>query len=112
MILSTVRSSLGPKGEDGNASAPFAGSGLGFLTSAKRFNVAITRAKSLLIVVGDPHLLKRDKNWRALLRHALENGGYVGVKFGLANLANNGKKKQHQQGKNVAVSGVGPAKKL
>jgi helicase MOV-10 len=66
IILSTVRSYTVAK--EGH------GGGLGFLTNPKRFNVAITRAKSMLVVVGDPYLLQRDKRWRALIKHAVDNG--------------------------------------
>jgi len=30
---------------------------LGFLSNPKRFNVAITRPKALLLLVGNPHVL-------------------------------------------------------
>ncbi|XP_078595010.1 putative helicase MOV-10 [Branchiostoma floridae x Branchiostoma japonicum] len=48
---------------------------LGFLNNPKRFNVAITRAKALLIVVGNPYTLTRDGNWRSFLKYCKENGG-------------------------------------
>jgi helicase MOV-10 len=58
--------------------------GLGFLHSAKRFNVAITRAKSLLVVVGNPHVLKIDPNWRRLIDFAVANGCTRGAGFNLS----------------------------
>jgi len=43
--------------------------------------VAVTRAKALLIVVGNPVLLESDHNWCYLLRHIYTNGGYTGCKY-------------------------------
>lgn len=34
-------------------------SALGFLSNPKRFNVAVTRPKALLLIVGNPHILIR-----------------------------------------------------
>lgn len=51
---------------------------LGFLVNPKRFNVAITRAQSLLIIVGDPYLLYHDEHWKELVSYCLENGAYCG----------------------------------
>ncbi|XP_023983184.1 RNA helicase Mov10l1 [Physeter macrocephalus] len=51
---------------------------LGFLSSSKRFNVAITRPKALLIVVGNPHVLVRDPCFGALLEYSITNGVYTG----------------------------------
>ncbi|KAM6301707.1 RNA helicase Mov10l1 [Podargus strigoides] len=49
IILSTVRSCECSFEDDSYC--------LGFLSNPKRFNVAITRAKALLIIVGNPHVL-------------------------------------------------------
>ncbi|XP_028024047.1 RNA helicase Mov10l1 [Balaenoptera acutorostrata] len=51
---------------------------LGFLSNSKRFNVAITRPKALLIVVGNPHVLVRDPCFGALLEYSIANGVYTG----------------------------------
>ncbi|KAM5170154.1 RNA helicase Mov10l1 [Mantella aurantiaca] len=51
---------------------------LGFLSNPKRFNVAITRPKSLLIVLGNPHILVKDPCVTALLEHSIIHGAYTG----------------------------------
>jgi helicase MOV-10 len=33
------------------------------LLSTQRFNVAVTRAKALLIVIGNPNILRHDEHW-------------------------------------------------
>ncbi|NWW93425.1 SDE3 helicase, partial [Rhynochetos jubatus] len=54
---------------------------LGFLKNPKRFNVAITRAKALLIVVGNPAMLSKDQHWQRFLRYCREQGGYTGYPY-------------------------------
>ena len=77
IIISTVRASKEFVESDAKHS-------LGFLTNPKRFNVAITRAKALLIVVGCPEVLAVDVNWRALIALCQRKGAYTGVPFALA----------------------------
>lgn len=36
---------------------------VGFLSNPKRFNVAITRAQALLVVIGNPHVLCQVSNF-------------------------------------------------
>ena len=74
VIMSTVRSSPEFMAMDEKHK-------LGFLKNPKRFNVSITRAKALLIVVGNPHILSQDSNWKALINYAVEEGGYVGCPY-------------------------------
>lgn len=47
---------------------------VGFLSDWRRLNVAITRAKNGLIVVGDANTLKHDENWRAFINWCEGNG--------------------------------------
>ncbi|XP_007952952.1 RNA helicase Mov10l1 [Orycteropus afer afer] len=70
IIISTVRSN-----EDRFEDDRFF---LGFLSNSKRFNVAITRPKALLIVLGNPHVLVRDPCFGALLEYCVTNGVYTG----------------------------------
>ncbi|XP_051125299.1 probable RNA helicase SDE3 [Andrographis paniculata] len=51
---------------------------LGFLNNPRRFNVSVTRAKSMLIVIGNPHILCKDPNWNELLWYCVDNNSYKG----------------------------------
>ncbi|KAM9856095.1 putative helicase mov-10-B.1 [Aulostomus maculatus] len=51
---------------------------LGFVKNEKRFNVAVTRAKALLIVVGNPIVLRVDPVWNRFIEHCKDHGGYTG----------------------------------
>ncbi|MFT7802282.1 putative helicase MOV-10 isoform X3 [Arapaima gigas] len=54
---------------------------IGFLNNDKRFNVAITRAKALLIVVGNPIILNKDNTWRRFIQYCSETMGYSGIDY-------------------------------
>ncbi len=71
IIISTVRSS--PKYVEIDAEY-----NLGFVSNPKRFNVAITRACALLIVIGNPKVLAADPHWGSLLWYCVEHGAYTG----------------------------------
>ncbi|KAL7547350.1 hypothetical protein ACHAWF_010666 [Thalassiosira exigua] len=74
IIISTVRSTVDYISFDEKHK-------LGFLSNQKRFNVAITRAQSLLIMVGNPFTLENDPNWKSMIDHAVAGGGYTGVDY-------------------------------
>ncbi|BAF10951.1 probable RNA helicase SDE3 [Oryza sativa Japonica Group] len=71
IIISTVRSTVKHNEFDKFFN-------LGFLSNHRRFNVAITRAKSLLIIIGNPHIITKDRHWDRLLRYCADNGSYQG----------------------------------
>ncbi|KAL4437217.1 hypothetical protein ABPG75_004356 [Micractinium tetrahymenae] len=51
--------------------------GIGFLADPRRLNVALTRAKYGLVVLGNPKVLSKQSIWNALLYHFKENGCLV-----------------------------------
>jgi len=51
---------------------------LGFLRNPKRFNVSITRAQCLLVVIGNPEVLKHDKHWLKILCHCRDHHSCAG----------------------------------
>ncbi|XP_061578737.1 RNA helicase Mov10l1 [Cololabis saira] len=71
IIMSTVRSKESLQSDDLQST-------LGFLANPKRFNVAVTRSKALLVLVGNPHILIKDPCFRALLQYCYLNGAYLG----------------------------------
>jgi helicase MOV-10 len=43
----------------------------------QRLNVSLTRAKALMIIVGDPNTLRNDHHWHNLLKFCQYHGGCV-----------------------------------
>lgn len=67
IILSTVRSGPGL-------------TSIGFLRDQRRMNVALTRAKSSLFVIGNAATLERcDERWRTIVGDARERGFLINV---------------------------------
>ena len=83
IILSAVRSSPDQLAADEKHA-------LGFLKNPKRFNVAVTRAKALLVIIGNPFILARDPCWRRAIDYAKTNGAYKGCDFSLDDVRVNG----------------------
>ncbi|KAM7280885.1 hypothetical protein ACFE04_008019 [Oxalis oulophora] len=71
IIISTVRSTV-KHNEFDRAHC------LGFLSNPRRFNVAITRARALLIIIGNPHIICKDTYWNQLLWRCVDNNSYKG----------------------------------
>lgn len=74
IMVSTVRSSITYVKMDKDFN-------IGFLSNEKRFNVAITRARSLLIVVGNPVILNKDPTWEKFISYCVKEKGYTGFDF-------------------------------
>lgn len=74
IIISTVRSNVDYLSFDIQHN-------LGFLSDAKRFNVAVTRAKCLLVVIGNPNILSLDYYWKSFLEYCIAENAYRGIDY-------------------------------
>lgn len=63
IIVTTVRSNVDGK--------------VGFLSDYRRLNVALTRAKFCVIVVGNMRTIRNDSNWRDFISHVHISGGLL-----------------------------------
>lgn len=54
---------------------------VGFLKNEKRLNVALTRAKALLIVIGNGETLQKNKLWYKFINYCYQNDAMVGERF-------------------------------
>jgi superfamily I DNA and/or RNA helicase len=52
---------------------------LEFVSNPKRFNVAVTRAQALLIIVGNARILAKDRCWGEPLWMCSDKGAYTGM---------------------------------
>ncbi|KAF9969704.1 hypothetical protein BGZ73_007807 [Actinomortierella ambigua] len=71
MLISTTRSRAKYLDQDVRQ-------GLGLVHFRKRINVALTRAKAMLIIVGNPELLILDDHWNEYLHFCIRNAAYTG----------------------------------
>ncbi|XP_030386246.1 probable RNA helicase armi [Scaptodrosophila lebanonensis] len=84
MLISTVRSTESILRQDRRLC-------LGFVRCNKRMNVAISRARSLMIIFGNPHLLSVDDCWRQLILFCANNNAYFGCEMPVSLLESNQK---------------------
>uniref|UniRef100_A0A1I8PWK1 RNA helicase n=1 Tax=Stomoxys calcitrans TaxID=35570 RepID=A0A1I8PWK1_STOCA len=71
ILISTVRSTQKHLPNDIRHS-------LGFVQCAKRMNVAISRARYLLYIFGNPNLLVLDSCWRSFIKYCVDHDAYLG----------------------------------
>ena len=73
IIVSTVRSSTDFLDSDKYFN-------LGFVSHPKRFNVSVTRAQALLIIIGNPNVLYKDPTWGKFINWCEDNNARKGAR--------------------------------
>ena len=71
IIISTVRSNVNDFKFDEKYD-------IGFVSHPQRFNVAITRAQALLIMIGSEKVLRSSDLWNSMIEYCQQNGALIG----------------------------------
>lgn len=74
LVLTTVRSSISDSRSVGENS-----NGIGFVADIRRMNVALTRAKISLWIVGNARTLQKNLHWATLVQNAKERNLFISV---------------------------------
>jgi superfamily I DNA and/or RNA helicase len=72
ILVSTVRTNANHLTADAHFN-------LGFLQCKKRMNVAISRARALLVVFGKESILGQDESWNHLIQYSKKMGTYTTI---------------------------------
>lgn len=75
LILSTVRAT-----DSSSAQSEISKSTIGFVADVRRMNVALTRARLSLWILGTARTLQNNRNWAALLKDAKERNLVISIK--------------------------------
>ena len=73
VTLTLSRQPTANRDEDDDSAPPIG------LLGARRFNVAVTRAKALCVVVGHPKLLAGEPYWRDCLQDCVDRDAYLSL---------------------------------
>ena len=76
IILSLVRSTTADSSKGQARKGKDLVSVLGFVSDPKRFNVAITRSRALLIVLGNARVLSLDAHWKSFIEYCVQCGAH------------------------------------
>lgn len=88
LVVSTVRASSGSTETNSNR-------GIGFVADVRRMNVALTRAKHSLWILGNVRTLQTNKNWGALVKDAKDRNLVLSFKKPYASVFNSLSKKSN-----------------
>lgn len=75
ILFSAVRSN--EEGQVRSSFLPFSKLQIGFLSDWRRLNVALTRAKRGIVIIGNLHTLRRDQHWNQWIKYMMSKDAII-----------------------------------